>query len=364
MVVQERKRSGRRVLSIVVALVLTGLLIVVLVRECSPSAPAPVAVTGVIGSEKLPFFADPAVKEVFLANGIDLRVDPAGSRQIATTVNLTGYDFAFPSSSPAADKLLAARPAARTYAPFLSPMVVVTFQPIADLLTSAGVVAQGSTTFDVKRYLELTRAGTRWDQLPNNTTFPARKDFLLATTEPCQSNSAAMYLGITSYVANADAVVPDPASGGALAPSLAPLFRDQGYLPPTTEVLFEDYLATGMGRVPMAIVYEAQYLSEQLAPKPLLQPGSVVLYPNPTVFSRHTLVPLTPMGDRVGELLSTDPTLLRLAAEHGFRTNDPRQLADVLSARGLPPLPTLVNVVEPPNYDTQEAMLTGMGCPA
>jgi hypothetical protein len=297
------------------------------------------------------------VKKVFADNGITVTVDPAGSRQIATTVDLGNYDFAFPSSAPAADKLLAARPAARTYAPFSSPMAIATFQPIADLLTQAGVVR--GNTFDVQRYLQLT--GTRWDELPNNTAFPARKNVLLSTTEPCQSNSAAMYLGIASYSANNDAIVTDPAP---VLPAMKALFRDQGYLPPSSETLFEDYLSSGMGRVPMGVVYEAQYLSEQLKPNPLLPDGSVLLYPSPTIFSRHTLVPLTPAGDQVGRLLETNPDLQRLAARYGFRTQDPRQLTDVVAARGLPPLPTLVDVVEPPSYDTLEAMLTGLGCPA
>jgi hypothetical protein len=344
----------RRVLSVVLALVLLGVLAVVVIRQFSPST-EPVRVTGVVGSEKLPFLNDPEVKRVLADNGVALQVDPAGSRQIATTVNLDGYDFAFPSSSPAADRLLAAHPAARTYAPFSSPMAIATFQPIADLLTQAGVV-QG-TTFDVAKYLQLT--GTRWDELPGNTAFPARRNVLLSTTEPCQSNSALMYLGIASYSANGDAVVTDPAP---VLPTMQALFRDQGYLPSSTETLFEDYLSTGMGRVPMGVVYEAQYVAEQLRPDPRLQPGSVLLYPSPTIFSRHTVVPLTPAGEKVGELLSTNPDLLRLAARYGFRTQDPRQLSDAVAARGLPPLPTLVDVVEPPAYDTLEAMVKGLGC--
>ncbi len=359
------RRSGRRVLSWLLALALLGVVGFVVVRDIRAAEPAPPpveTVTGVIGSEKLPFFADERVREVLRAHGLEVQVDPAGSRQIATTVRLDGYDFAFPSSSPAADKLLAQRPAARTYAPFSSPMAVATFAPIVDLLTQAGVVAPAGSTFDVRRYLELAAEGTRWDQLPGNTAFPARKDVLLSTTQPCQSNSAAMYLGIASYVANADAVVADPAGAAALTPAVQPLFRDQGYLPPTTEVLFEDYLSAGMGRVPMALVYEAQYLAEALSADPVLPVDGRLLYPVPTIFSRHTLVPLTPAGERVGELLTADPQLASLAAQHGFRPTDPRAFAEAIRARGLPEPPVLVDVVEPPPFDTLEGMLTGLGC--
>ncbi|MGH3587919.1 MAG: hypothetical protein ACRDQ0_16540 [Pseudonocardia sp.] len=315
-----------------------------------------------IGSEKLAFFADERVREVFRGHGLEVRVDPAGSRRIATTVRLDAYDFAFPSSSPAADKLLATRPAARTYAPFFSPMAVATFAPIVDLLTRAGVVAPDGSTLDVRRYLELAAAGTRWDQLPGNTAFPARKDVLLSTTEPCQSNSAAMYLGIASHVSNADTVVAGPDALAAVLPAVRPLFRDQGYLPRTTEVLFEDYQSAGMGRVPMALVYEAQYLAAALSANPVLPADARLLYPAPTIFSRHTLVPLTPAGDRVGELLTSDPQLNALAAQHGFRPPDPRLLADALRDRGVPEPPVLVDVVEPPSFDALEGMLTGLGC--
>lgn len=363
--------GGRRALAWVLALALLGVVGVVVYRDLAspdpaePGSPtsAPTVVTGVIGSEKSAFFADQRVKDVFAANGLQVRVDPAGSRQIATTVRLDDYDFAFPSSSPAADRLLAARPTARTYAPFSSPMAIATFAPIVELLTRAGVVGPDGTTFDVRRYLQLAAAETRWDQLPGNTAFPARKNVLLSSTGLCQSNSAEMYLAIASYVANGDSVVADPGAAAAVTPTVQPLFTDQGYLPATTEVLFEDYQSAGMGRVPMALIYEAQYEAEQLGPDSTLPPDARLLYPNPTVFSRHTLVPLNPAGDRVGELLSDNPELIKLAAEYGFRPTDPRPFTDALAAKGLPAPPTLVNVVEPPNYDTLERMLAGLGCP-
>ncbi len=270
-------------MSWLLAIALLGVLGFVVIRDnlAGPEPPTLTTVTGVIGSEKVPFFADERVREVFRANGLEVRVDPAGSRQIATTVRLDDYDFAFPSSSPVADKVLATRPAARTYAPFSTPMAVATFAPIVDLLTQAGVVAPGSSTFDVQRYLELASAGTRWDQLPGNTSFPARKDVLLSTTAPCQSNSAIMYLGIASYVANADSVVADQSAAAQVAPAVQPLFRDQGYLPPSTEVLFEDYLSAGMGRVPMALIYEAQYLAESLSARPGPARGRAPALPEP-----------------------------------------------------------------------------------
>ena len=78
-------------------------------------------VNGVIGSEKKPFFDDPDVKAIFAEKRLDVQVVTAGSRQIATSVDLTDVDPVFPSSSPAAEKIKRETKASTAYAPFNSP---------------------------------------------------------------------------------------------------------------------------------------------------------------------------------------------------------------------------------------------------
>lgn len=58
----------------------------------------------------------------------------------------------------------------------------------------------------------------------------------------------------------------------------------------------------------------AALLDEQANPGDL-----VVLYPDTTVNSDHTVVPLTERGKAVAELLGSDPGLRKLAVRHGFR---------------------------------------------
>jgi hypothetical protein len=86
------------------ALGVIAAILVSVVQKINPGAP-PATVRGVIGSEKLPFFQDPGVIKVFRDNGLTLQIDTAGSRQIASTVDLTKYDFAFPAGVPAAEKI-------------------------------------------------------------------------------------------------------------------------------------------------------------------------------------------------------------------------------------------------------------------
>lgn len=299
-----------------------------------------------------------AVVAVIVFNRDD--VDTAGSRQIATSIDLGKYDFAFPSSSPAAQRIQRDRKVTGGYTPFQSPMAVATFEPIVTLLTANGVVRQGTGNYqvlDVAKYLALTSAGTRWDQLPGNTAFPARKNVLLTTTDPRESNSAAMYLSIVSFVANGDNIVSTAEAEAKVLPEVGKLFLDQGYIQNSTEGPFEDYLSAGMGKTPMALIYESQYVDRLVRGDGSIRPEMRLLYTAPTVFSKHTLVPLAPNGDTVGQLLTADPEFGRLAATFGFRTSDPRQFEEAVAAAKAPVPADLVDIVEPPSYETLERLL-------
>ncbi|MCL2092036.1 MAG: hypothetical protein FWH11_12710 [Micrococcales bacterium] len=322
-------------------------------------------VEGVIGSEKKPFFDDPAVQAEFAANGYTVKVTTAGSRQIATTADLTGVDFVFPSSAPAALKVSQRTGVATSYSPFYSPMAVATFAPLAPLLEEAGIVSQdgaGVWHLDVAQYLAAVRAGTRWSDLPGaDTAYPSPRELLLSSTDIRSSNSAAMYLSIASYVVNGDNVVTGIEQQDAIIDEMAQLFLGQGFSASSSEDPFADYLSQGIGSKPLVMVYEAQFLGQQMTDHDTgtaaVTPDMMLMYPSPTVLSKHTVIPLTPAGDAVGQLLMTDPALARLAARHGFRPADPAVFASVLTDRGLAVPPTPVGVVEPPSYEVLESII-------
>ena len=356
----------RRAASLVLAALLAigvGTAIVASVRDrVAAGRPPPLTtVPGVIGSEKQPFFRDPAVAAAFARHGLDVQVDIAGSREIATRVDLDRYDFAFPAGIPAAERIRRERKVTAFYQPFYTPMAVGTFKPIAQLLAKAGVaspLAGGYWRFDMRRYLALVEKETRWDELPGNKVYPARKSLLIASTDVRTSNSAAMYLAVASYVRNGDRVVENAAQGDKLVDEVAPLFLRQGFSAYSTEGPFEDYLTIGVGKTPMVMIYEAQYLARAAAQDGSIGPDRVLMYPEPTVLTKHTLVPLKPAGDRVGRLLSSDPELQRLAVKHGFRTADAATVRRYLADRKVAVPPDLVTIVEPPTYEALEHLIT------
>ncbi|MEU7834694.1 three-helix bundle dimerization domain-containing protein [Nonomuraea sp. NPDC049129] len=362
--VMARMPSRKVLLPIGLGVAVVVVAAVVVVNLGKPEAPPPTppltVVRGVIGSEKKAFFEDPQVVRAFADKGVKVEIESAGSRQIATSVDLSRFDFAFPSSAPAGEFIQRKRKVSTKYTPFSSPMAIATFQPIADLLTKAGVVKQGPVpTFNIGRYLELVTTDTKWDQLTGNSDYRVDKNVLISTTDPRTSNSAAMYLAITSYVANGSKVVHGATAEKNVLPLVTQLFTSQGYTDNTSEGPFNEYLTVGMGPSPMVWIYEAQFVDA--ATRGQIKPGMVLMYPSPTVMSKHTLVPLNASGDRVGRLLSTDSQLQRLAAEHGFRSADAADFAKVAADHKVSVATDLIDVVDIPSYDTLEHLLDSVG---
>jgi hypothetical protein len=353
----------RRVLGLLLAAVLgVGVLVAIVVSIQSRAGNAPTNLTvvrGVIGSEKQPYFNDPDVIKAFHNHGLDVKVDTAGSRQIAS-LDLTHYDFAFPAGVPAAEKIRLARKVNTSYSPFYTPMAIASFRSIADLLVSAGVAKSqgGYYTFDMQAYLKLVAQNARWTDLPNNTAYPAGTSILITSTDIRTSNSAAMYLAIASYVANGNNIVQDPAQGAAVLPKVEPIFLRQGFTATSSEGPFQEYLSIGIGARPMVMIYEAQFVAQAALNDGSITKDMVLMYPTPTIYSKHTIVPLTAVGDRVGRLLMTDPDLQRLAIKYGFRTSDTSAFTKFTTAHKVVLPPTLINVIEPPSYEALESMIS------
>jgi len=357
------KRAAALLLAAVLGVgVLAAIFISIRGRAGNASGQPLTVVRGVIGSEKQPFFSDPEVIRVFQNHGLDVKVDTAGSRQIATSVDLSHYDFAFPAGVPAAEKIRRDRKVNTSYSPFYTPMVIASFKPIAQLLVSAGVAKDqgGYFTFDMQAYMNLVAGNKRWTDLPNNTTFPSGQSILITSTDVRTSNSAAMYLAIASYIANGNNIVQDAAQGATVLPKVEPLFLRQGYTESSSEGPFGDYLSIGMGKTPMVMIYEAQFVARAAANDGSITKDMVLMYPVPTVYSKHTIVPLTSVGDRAGRLLLTDPDLQRLAIKYGFRTNDATAFTKFVTAHKVSLPPTLFNVIEPPSYEPLESMISSI----
>jgi hypothetical protein len=238
-------------------------------------------------------------------------------------------------------------------------MAIATWKPIVALLVQAGVahVSADITTLDVDAYMKLVDKNTRWKDLPGNTTYPVNKSILITSTDVRKSNSAAMYLALASYVANADNIVENDAQGAAIMGRLTPLFLRQGFQASSSEEPFDDYLVQGIGKSPMVMIYESQFIQRAAAADGTIKSDMVLMYPQPTIFSKHTFVGLTPDGIRLGDFLTADPEMRTLATEYGFRTTDTAAFTKFVADHKLTVPASIIDVIEAPTYESLEAMI-------
>ncbi|MFE6284829.1 hypothetical protein [Streptomyces sp. NPDC057877] len=314
----------RRIAGIVLAVLLIGGVVAAVVagRDNGDQGTATKTVRAVIGSEKATFFADQQVVDALAAEGYTVRTETSGSWAMEG-LDLEGFDFAFPSSQAPADELAAKlgvqKPLPR---PFYSPLVVVAHHNAAAVLDRNGLAdvesAQGKGVLRMEAFLDAARDDRTWQELKGAEQHGELTGTLYtATTDPVTSNSGALYLAAASYVDNGLKVVAGDADIRRAAPLLRKLVQVQGAQQPSSDAAFTDFIS-GAGK-PLVLVYESQVAALLAEGGAGVTDDLTVLYPDTTVNSDHTVVPLTEEGRAVGQLLSTDPELRKLAVKHGFR---------------------------------------------
>ncbi|WP_424951812.1 hypothetical protein [Deinococcus sp.] len=317
-----------------------------------------VTVKGVIGSEKEDFFRNPEVVAALLKRQLRVEYLKAGSREIAGR-DLSGLDFAFPAGVPAAEALKKRVKPQQTYDVFYTPVVIASFGPILKLLEQNGLAkAEGNYgTLPMPALLKVMEAGTRWNALKGSSLYPSSRSLLVTTTDVRTSNSAAMYLALVSGVLNGGQVA-QAGDLDTLMPKVSPLFLRQGYQESSSAGPFEDYQALGAGKTPLVNIYESQYLAA--AREKTLPQGAVLLYPQPGIITKHVLIPLTPAGTRLGEVLTGDPELQRLAARAGYRTRDASLFQAAVKSSGVSVPASLLDTADLPSQEVMEAMISNI----
>lgn len=322
-----------------------------------------VTVHGLIGSEKDAFFADPKVQASLAKDHLVVNVEKAGSRAIAHGFNPQHDDFGFPSGAPAAAELKALSRAPEVFTPFYTPIVIASWRPIAQILETNHIVTERDHDYyitDLPALLQLMQRRARWKDLPGSDAFSTSKAVLVNSTDVRTSNSAAMYLSLASYIANGQSVVRSQAEVDGVLPLMTDLFLRQGFQESSSAAPFEDYLALGMGKTPLLVAYESQLVAFWLAHPERQHGDMVMLYPTPTVFSKHVLVPFNDKGRRLGEALERDPALQELAHQYGFRTGGNVKGPEIWEKSGIHTPPTVVDVIDPPTHEWLEKMITSI----
>ncbi|SOB84689.1 substrate-binding domain-containing protein [Streptomyces sp. 1331.2] len=315
----------KRVLGVVAALALLGWVAYALIPE--DRGAGVVTVSGLIGSEKRDFFDNPDVKAELRKRGLEVRADSTGSWTMSEQAkNTKGLDFAFPASAaPARDIQRNWELKDSPLVPFYSPLVIVTHEPAAQVLRQNQLAdvdeKSGVWTFRMDRYVEALRGGRKWKDLKGAAEYPELAGMLyVSTTDPDSSSSGAMYLALLAYVANGNQVVSDDAGVNAVRDVLATANRLQGMQKISSDEPFRDFFA-GVGTLVLA--YESQAAALPLQGKST--GDMVVMYPDTTVQSDHTLVARTDGGRKLADVLENDGVLRGLEARFGLRPQEDQE---------------------------------------
>ena len=323
-----------------------------------------IELTGLIALDVEPYFKDPRVLKALADKGFKVNVTRIGSREMAARA-VPGQlsDFFFPSGVVAANQIAdtarKANIATGVYSPFYSPMVIASWTPIAQLLAANGMARETQPkvwSVDMAKLVQVMLARKRWKDLTGAAAYDVSKSVLVSTTDVRRSNSAAMYLALTSHAINGGDIVSDRAAAQKVGKQAAELFKRQGYQENYVNGNFDDYVSIGIGKTPMAFIYEYQMVSYALAKKGVAA-DMVLLYPQPTIFNKVVFVAANEKAKGLGEALSNDPTLQKLAVDFGFRIGDAAYFAQAAKGAGLAVEERITQIVDPPSYDVMAEMI-------
>ena len=336
-------------------------------QKDAAAAASMVPLSGVISLDVETYFKDPRVLKVLAAKRMPVSVVRVGSREMAAKVAAGGAaggapDFFFPSGVVAANQVVdAARKAgipAAQVSPFFTPMVIASWEPIAKILVANGMAkAMGPKVYgvDMAKLTQAMLAKTKWKDLKEAAAYDVSRSVLVSTTDLRRSNSGAMYLALTSQALTGD-VVTDRATAQTTALKLAELFKRQGYQENYVNGNFDDYVAIGIGKTPMAFIYENQLVAYALAKKGVGE-GMVLLYPLPTIVNKVVFVSMNERAKALGDLLANDSELQGIAVEYGFRIADSDRFVASVKATGLAVEPHVTQVVDPPSFEIMAEMI-------
>jgi hypothetical protein len=322
-----------------------------------------VVLRGVIALDVEGYFKDPRVQKVLAAQRLPVEVVRVGSREMAGKVVAgSAPDFLFASGVVAANQIVeAARKAnlpAVQVAPFHSPLVIASWEPIAKILVANGLAKAVSPkvySVDTEQLTKLMLARKRWKDLKDSSGYDVSRSVLVSTTDLRRSNSGALYLALTSAALNGD-VVTDRATGQKLALQLSELFKRQGYQENYVDGNFDDYVSIGLGKTPMAFLYEYQMVRYALQ-KQGAGADMVLMYPQPTIVNKEVFVSLNERAKALGELLASDAELQGIAVEYGFRIADTERFVAAVKPTGLAVEPRLTQLVDPPSPEVMTEMI-------
>lgn len=326
------------------------------IPNANPNTPAVKLITG---SAKFAFLKDPDLTALLDKQGMRLELIKSGAFEV-DKLRAGEVDAAWPASAGAAADWSAVMPGSTSTPVFSTPLALASWRALMPMFEKNGLAKMSGAVhgdFDLQKALPLMTKGTRWNQLADNSAFNVNKSFLINTPDIRQGITGGLYIATLAYILNNNEVPQNQAKAEALAQDLAPLITRQGFQESTLAGPFEDYIGQGMGKAPLVLVYESQYMEAKRDGK--IRDTHILLYPQPGLMLKHVLVGKSAAGKKLGDFLANDPEAQKIAAKYGFRTNNPALFAAQAKSIGMD-APDLINLAETPTPAILDAMISSI----
>ncbi len=320
-----------------------------------------VTLKGLITSEKEAFFKDPDVIKIFQSNGFDIQYERWASGKIAQVKNINEFgeykDFVFPPGIQTATAVKQ-NLKGKDFQVFYSPMVVGSWEPVEEILVKNGYANQvdGVSYLDMDKFLKASTQKVRWKDLKGSDAYPVNKVLSIGTTDATTSNSSKMFISLASYIFNGSEMVTTQEELQKVTPSIRQMMIAQGSRPTSSTNMIQDYTVMGMGKSPMIFLYEQEWVTETAKSNHELNGTKMkVIYPKPTIFTKHVLIGFNPDVEKFADFMNTNIEIRQMAVKYGFRQSGKNDLVD--SQKKVVILPAnILDVIDPPSYDLLESM--------
>ncbi|HVP18469.1 MAG TPA: hypothetical protein VMU36_05680, partial [Spirochaetia bacterium] len=240
-----------------------------LVYRWTQAAPPAVTLHGYVGGEKVGFLDDEKVRGLLRKRyGAVLDYAKAGSIEMVTG-KTEGMDFLWPSSQVAFElyKTLQGNSLAKGEVIFYSPIVLYSWDIVADALVREGIVQVRDSIYyvtDFPKLIRMVETGTSWRAIGLTELYGK---VTIISTDPNKSNSGNMFAGLLANILAGD--VATDATIDTVLPDVRKFFKSLGFLEHSSGDLFLQYLSMGVGAKPIIVGYESQIieLSRQIESK-------------------------------------------------------------------------------------------------
>lgn len=364
--------NGRIIAGVVFLVLAAGAIGFWQLSQPEPEDPPPPVTTvrGYYGGEKQAFLQNPEVLAILRDRyNLELEIIRRGSIEMVSypASEYENIDFVWPSNEVAVALYEERNGNVSDETIFRSPIVMYSWQPVVEGLIAQNIVERRNDTFyviDMPALVDLILSGTTWEEIGveelGNTTIR------VISTDPTESNSGNMFYGLLLNLLSQKEAGEEVATQDTLPlvlPTVETYYQRQGLMSSSSGDMFENYVTTGIGANPLIVGYENQLIEFYLAfpdLRPLIEADARILYPEPTVWSSHPMIPLTDGGRALVEALQ-DEDLQRIAwTQHGFRSeiptiNDPATLG---FEQGVPS--TITRVLNLPRPSVMQAMIDAL----